>query len=464
MKKLILLASIFLVTALSGCKKFLDIQPKFKFSESLAINSYSDLQKTTTGAFSALQSGNLYGGGFIVNDELMADWIKTGSISDFSLNQLVSRQLNAFNSVSTGVWNDAYKTINICNIVLYNLPKFENEDPAGTKVTKGECLFIRAIMHYELLRRFAQASGYTANDAHLGVPIRLTPGNAEEGQDTKRSTVAEVYAQIQSDLEQAATLLPAAANARASQYAAYAFLAKINFTQNKFDKAIEWSEKIPVNVFVLKDSVNSVFSTGEGLPNAENIFQVDNNLNDRSNDVLHERFSDKASASSTLPLYIMNPGYFTSLLATQYSLGDKRALILFKKFATNWLCRKYTFNLSMNTPVLRYSELLLIHAESLAETGGSDADVRKDYNQLRVRAGLLADNSTSGKAALIAAVRQERDMELAMEGDRLFEVRRRKAQYFSAAGTFNWDEPRLIYPIPQQEVDQNKNMVQNPGY
>ena len=56
-------------------------------------------------------------------------------------------------------------------------------------------------------------------------------------------------------------------------------------------------------------------------------------------------------------------------------------------------------------------------------------------------------------------------MELAMEGDHYFEVKRRKGSFNTpGAGVLQWNAPTMIYPIPQQEVQENKNMVQNPGY
>ncbi|MFN8277557.1 MAG: RagB/SusD family nutrient uptake outer membrane protein [Chitinophagales bacterium] len=465
MKKKVVYVLMIALVATTGCKKFLSVEPKFKFSDTQAINDIDGLNKTVTGIYSQLQSSNLYGGGMIANDELMADWVQTGAVADFSLNQLVSRQLNAYNSVSGGVWNDAYRAINMCNIVLANLSKFESTNPADVQLARGRCYFVRGLMHFELLRHFAQASGFTADDSHLGIPLRLDVGDAQNGQATPRSTVAQCYAQIASDLEQAAQILPASDPTYATKYAAQGILAKVYFTQHKYDKAIEWSEKVMDGTYKLNDSLPAVYSSGDGAANKEMLFQVMNLATDKDNGVLRSRFVDKASASTTLPLYTMFPGYFTQLLAAQQTVGDLRATVLFpKKFVKYYVCQKYSYNYDLNTPVLRYAEILLIHSESLIETGGSELQARSDYNLIRTRAGLLPDNTTSGKAALLAAVRQERDMELAMEGDRLFEVRRRQSQYVSAAGTFNWNEQRLIYPIPQGEVDANNNMVQNPGY
>jgi hypothetical protein len=117
---------------------------------------------------------------------------------------------------------------------------------------------------------------------------------------------------------------------------------------------------------------------------------------------------------------------------------------------------------------MRLEEMLFDRAESNAWLGASASVVRADYNLSRVRAGLLPDNSTTGTTALVAACRGERDIELAMEGDRFYEIKRRQNGGFcepeDPSICFQWNSNQLIYPIPYQEVLENKNMVQNPGY
>ena len=49
--------------------------------------------------------------------------------------------------------------------------------------------------------------------------------------------------------------------------------------------------------------------------------------------------------------------------------------------------------------------------------------------------------------------------------DHFFEGKRQKITFQCANTTgIAWNDNSMIYPIPQQEVDQNKSMVQNPGY
>jgi hypothetical protein len=155
-------------------------------------------------------------------------------------------------------------------------------------------------------------------------------------------------------------------------------------------------------------------------------------------------------------------GPLDSILVSAKAVGDLRYSKLFKYSFLNYFCTKYAAQYS-NVTVIRLAEMYLTRAECEAQTTNYTS-ARADYNMTRVRAGLLPDNSTTG-AALITAIRAERDLELAMEGDHYFEVKRRKANFNTpGAGVLAWNAFNMIYPIPQQEVQENKAMVQNPGY
>ena len=103
MKNYLILISLFLIF---GCEKYLEIIPEYKLPAESATSHIDSLQKITNGAFNQLQSGNLYGGGLIANSELLSDNWNASPISDFSLNQLRSRDMNAYNGAANGLWVD----------------------------------------------------------------------------------------------------------------------------------------------------------------------------------------------------------------------------------------------------------------------------------------------------------------------------------------------------------------------
>ena len=118
----------------------------------------------------------------------------------------------------------------------------------------------------------------------------------------------------------------------------------------------------------------------------------------------------------------------------------------------------------MNITVIRLSEIYLNRAECKAQLGYSDLEVREDYNLIRIRANNTADTISSGIENLLGAIHTERWIELGFEGDRFHDIKRRKGSFNTFIGVFSWDDPKIVYPIPQQEIDQNSNMIQNQGY
>ena len=477
MKKIALLSMMFVMVTITSCKKYLDIQPEHTFGSNLAVTSVTGLQQTTLGAFGQMSSGNLYGGGIILNSELMADYMNTATTSiqaNFSLGQEYTHQLNIYNSSAGGMWGDAYAAILTANTVIQYLPTFQAGDPADCNLMQGECLFIRGAMHFELVRMFAQPWGFTSDNSHMGVPIRLTPGTSTTGQNTPRSTVAQVYAQVIADLKAAEPLLPtdmvATGPDYVSRYAADAMLARVYFSQNDFANAEIYATKAIAGGFSLNDSLNnptsaygitSVYNQLGAQTTPESIFQmIYTTKNDPATGNLNGNFIH-APFGSTVPNIQMNGGLI-SLLVSAQAVGDLRYTKMFKKSFGEYFCEKYSAQYA-NVTVIRLAEMYLTRAECEAQLG-DDADARTDYNMTRHRAGLASDNSSTGQG-LINAIRGERDLELAMEGDHYFEVKRRKGSFNTAgAGVLAWNAFNMIYPIPQQEVQQNKAMVQNPGF
>ena len=103
---------------------------------------------------------------------------------------------------------------------------------------------------------------------------------------------------------------------------------------------------------------------------------------------------------------------------------------------------------------MRIAEVYLIRAESAFRTGKTDIALA-DVNKIRVRAGLDALTNVTIDDILL-----ERRLELAYEGLRVHDIKRLKG----TTGTFAWNDTKLVYPIPQREMDTNKSLVQNDGY
>lgn len=125
---------------------------------------------------------------------------------------------------------------------------------------------------------------------------------------------------------------------------------------------------------------------------------------------------------------------------------------------------------------LRYADILLLKAEALIDKGDYSG-AAQIINQTRARAGLanLPTSATSSKEAIMQAYLKERRLELALEGQRWFDLVRLDKVEEVMNAVFDKDEGRpaqampytslsYVLPIPQAVMDQNPNLKQNPGY
>ena len=142
------------------------------------------------------------------------------------------------------IWTAAYNAINTANIALNALNVVK--DPDLKQQLEGEALFIRGIMHFELIRLYALPWGATADNSQLGVAIKIKPTNneTEAFEKVPRSTVKQVYDLVIADLIKAATLLPDENEKRASKYAALAFLSRVYLHQGNYAGALAATNEV----------------------------------------------------------------------------------------------------------------------------------------------------------------------------------------------------------------------------
>ncbi|MGC9375957.1 MAG: RagB/SusD family nutrient uptake outer membrane protein, partial [Bacteroidales bacterium] len=190
-----------------GCEDYLVEQPRLSQSSEITLSTYNGLDNVVAGAYSPLADGTWYGAFYVLDAEMRAGNATIPSNTDFTSGRmLTARDLTYSANATSGLWGYAYYVISAVNNVMHNL---EGKDVDGVTTQdlnnlKAECLFLRALAHFDMVRLYAHA--YSKDPDGLGIPIILkTDETATE--KPARNTVAEVYEQIITDLRDAESLI-----------------------------------------------------------------------------------------------------------------------------------------------------------------------------------------------------------------------------------------------------------------
>jgi len=468
-KKILKYTGLILFVVLTfSCEEFLDKSPALESTNELALSTFEGLEAATNGAYSPLYSSSYYGRDFLVTCDLKGGNCKASPINTGRFRYDFTWTNN--DSYTSFMWQRAYQTITRASNVLEYAELLEDPDVNELDLDqlKGECLFLRALAHFDLVRMYAQP--YSSSPQSLGVPIITKT----ELKYPSRSTVAEVYEQIVSDLEDAIGLLSAqgrntggkgSAAGFANKNSARALLAKVFLYMEKWQDAADFAADVIQAGYVLYDTSN--YLTSWGLNNqTEVIFEVVG----KDGQEFFPQFDDIGN--------IYDPNGYGDVCTTDdlmnlFEVGDIRSE-LFKTHADypgyNWT-NKYpgkSHTRENNSPVLRLSEMYLIRAEA-ALNGATGYDALSDYNILRINRGLA--NATTVN---LQDIYDERRRELCFEGNQLWDLSRtgrgldRDESEIKITETDNIDIPfpdyRWAMPIPAQEIFVNVNLKQNPNY
>ena len=466
MKKVIYIGLLASATGLLSCKdQFLDQVPYDSVNSNVAVQTEGDMSNAVNGIYSGMRSSNLYARTIPFVNDVMADnvYISTANSGRY-LNQN-TYSINSQDTYFTGLWASAYSVILRANNVI-------NAGVTSTTNTaqyQGEALTTRGLMYFDLVRLFAKQ--YTADSTSMGVPIVLTyDALAKPG----RSSVAQVYTQIVSDLTKGYNLMTITKNSSyASKYVAEALLAKVYLYKGDYAKAKAAAlDVVTKGGYTLTDSSGYVAYWANPAPRTdklETIFEVSSdNVNNAGSDALANMYSQAGYGD----------GLASSDLYNLYSSRDvrKNLIIVGKRSGNDALIVNKYPNVSNNNDkddfkIIRYADVLLILAESYYRTGDATNALKYLNMVAQKREPSLKAYTVTG-TALLDAIVTERRKELAFEGDRFVDLNRlgrdivRSTQYPSAARTIPFTDYRRVAPIPQDELNANATIrtQQNPGY
>lgn len=402
--------------------------------------------------------------------------------------------VNQGNGEIANVWNLYYSVLYNTNYTLEKLAG-SGLDATVKAPIEGQLKFLRAYFYFNLVQYFGDV-----------ILVTSTLQNPNQAFDLVRSPQADVWAQVEKDLKEAVTLLPATYPAaqigRVTKGAALALLGKAQLTQKKYADAVATLKQVTGYSLnpVYADNFNPAKKNGP-----ESIFEVQyqggNDLGEwstfaytfspRLSGAAVTGYANTASNGRNIPTNDMIAAYEPgdlrkdASLKTSYTLNGTVVNIPYVIKFTH--PHTITGRTDDNWPVLRYADVLLMLAEAINEQSGPTAEAFDDLNQVRKRAGLAALSGLD-KAAFKTAVLKERRVELAFENQRWFDLKRTMtptelAAFMNAYGAkekakptvdrggiaFNaldyvYSDYEYFFPIPAPQILINANLKQNPGY
>jgi hypothetical protein len=464
-----------LMLGITACEKRLDIVPLQSLPPEQGLKTESDLGGMLIGAYDRLQSTSSYGGDI----QLMADlWANRAylrfrgtfaGLLEIASITTTSNVILKDNSWAASLWSNAYRTINTCNLVLSNLNLVTSSASKKDRI-EAEALFIRGSLYFELARLYGKSWGDGNNSTNLAVPLVLTPtpfqvSGLKDENYPARASVAAVYAQAIADLQKAVAQLPSSNLHYATKAAAWGQLSRIALMQGDYATA--------------RDMANNAIADFEGRgiglqANFRDLFYNFINFGGVAprEYIFYMRVTPQDGTNGLNTYYGQTVGSIPGTagrgdLDVQAAWVNRHASTDVRReffVLTNRRLTQKHLDRFGHVPVIRLAEMYLTRAEANFRLGTSvGAAPAADIKRIRDRAGL--PEITAGSLTL-ANILLERDLELAFEGHYLFD-RKRLREPMPGSNFTNgpaWNSPRLVMPIPQREMDVNKNLVQNEGY
>jgi len=446
---------------LPGCRKFVQVgDPETSLGTATVFSSDETAKAALMGMYSRAMTvqGSFFNGGNTLYPSLSADECVLTQVSP-ALEAFSKNALSSNNTFIAQLYSTAYNTVYNANMLLENMDHSKQVSAPVRRQITGEALFVRALVYSRLVVLWG------------GVPL-VTTTNADVNAIMAGCTTDSIYGQVIMDLRAADSLLdPAyawsggsspAERTRPNRWAAQALAARTWLSMNAWAEAeAAATAVIESGAYQLEASPDSVFLKGS----REAILQwqpVSNTINSAEGNYYLPGDNPQAK-----PAYVLD----TALLAA-FEPQDSRLARWVGTKTINGVTYAYPakYKVRSGLPyreydmVIRLAEVILIRAEARAQLGRLD-DAIQDLNSIRHRAGLADLPVELTQADVLAAVAQERRIELFAEwGHRWADLKRWGQADLILGGKPGWTADAKLYPFPLSDVQRNGNLHQNLGY
>jgi hypothetical protein len=492
--------SLSIVLAMSlfvgGCSDdYLDTVPTADLSEGTVYTSLENLELILNGVYRKMvsQDGSRQGlggePGYIVSRETLGDDLTWQTNTWHQTTHQWQAHRTATDYVTQLPWRYYNRWIMNLNLIIENIDQFESEDPALYRGIKGESLAIRAYAHFLLVQMYAKRYQAGAANDQPGVPVRLDASLEPQA----RNSVAEVYKQINDDLDQAIPLLeghtPTDVQTHVTQSVAYGLKSRVALVQQDYAAAAAAAksarEVAKAKGYKLMEGNELYNGFADITTDTKEALWAARTKSDQTVYFYHfmayMSWNDNTTAirqgvkSISLDTYeLMSPTdlrrkWWDPEGSTDDFVGaDFSSYVAYPGQVRKFRARSQSDHVS-DYAYMRVAELYLTEAEALARQG-KDAEAQAVLTEFATTRDPEYKPSNTGNA-LVEEIMTHRRIELWGEGFRWFDLKRlnlpldRKGSNFKEAfcGVLHVDagDPKWQFAIPQEELDVNSLMVPN---
>lgn len=524
------------LASFTSCNE-LDLAPTNKFTDLNYWTSDAKASAVLSKAYNQMMSSE-----YFFADERLSDNLYEGRGST-NEKQITSGLANAALGRFAEDWKRCYEGIKTCHTLLENIDRVPGMDESLNNRMKAEARFIRAYLYFRLANHYgdvplfdhaltvAEANSISRspkaevidfvrtelNEIANILPTKQEYAAADNGRITKGAAMtllARSYL-YENDWTNVASVCEKIMNGEYGEYALFSDYKGLFLPENEYNSEVildlgyllnlrTWGELYDAIPLSVGGRVNSFAPTQELvddylMKNGRAIHEAGSGYNEDDPyvnrdprfdaTIVYHGYQWTNGNGVTSTIYI-KPGSSSDAGAANL---DEYAGVAQNSTGTGYYIRKYFdptapagMAAGLNLMLMRYADVLLMYAEAKTELGQMNAAVwNKTIRPLRVRAGFTDTSALDYPATgnMQTIVRRERRCELALEGLRLYDIRRWKTietvmngrphgAKFAEGNTkyIELDERKFdpardyLFAIPQSQRDINKNLTQNNGY
>ena len=469
MKYIVLLLCATLLTTTS-CDDFLDITPDGQVKRDPLLSTPEGIEDAMYGVYSQMRQQTLYGQELHFSTlEILSQTLWCNGNTGITAMSGYQWNHSSVKGIFEGVWTNMYKNISNVNSVL-DAPLVADATEFPYTLYRGEALGMRAFMHFDLMRLFAEQ--YTVNPDAKGIPYAT-----EFSLKTPEfESLAKNYEHIIADLLEAETLLADEGDyADAGNFmldrqihfnlhAVRATLARVYLTMGNNEMAALYAQKvISGGKFSLKEKTEVVNDLAGVLSRKETIFGIYfpgfyTNVSGKLQQVTSYYSLDLRD--DFMELYERDASgldFRTMAYFSESGVGDDvkyRLCKLTDIYELNNMPSDRPAELILGVNLIRLPEMYYIAAEALLD---SDYDTALAlYNDVRMHRGL--DPLEADKTLTVELINDERYKEMIGEGQTYFNMKRQNLPILSHDGKSTYNPADGIYSIPVPDVEiENRN-------